>query len=174
MQELLIGLEVEHDIEGFVRGVRKAAGGQPGIEQLIDALRAEYLPVTHPLVRVHPDTGRRLLFLGGTDMRGVKGVTEAESQALIRFLGHHIEDPRFHCRWRWTAGDLAIWDERSTNHRSAGDHFPQPRSIRPSKSGAADPSASRRRTTRSAVPATSDNDLVVRALWMSSAISDMC
>ena len=42
----------------------------------------------------------------------------------------HVADVRFHCRWRWTHGDLAIWDERSTNHRSAADHWPQARSIR--------------------------------------------
>jgi taurine dioxygenase len=57
-------------------------------------------------------------------------MTQEESDLLLGFLQRHIQDPRFHCRWRWQPGDLAIWDERSTNHRSAGDHFPQHRSIR--------------------------------------------
>jgi taurine dioxygenase len=48
----------------------------------------------------------------------------------LDLLSRHIEDPRFHCRWHWQPGDLAVWDERSTNHRSAGDYFPQVRSIR--------------------------------------------
>ena len=63
-------------------------------------------------------------------MRRIDGLTEAESASLLAMLARHLDDARFQCRWRWHPGDLAIWDERSTNHRSAGDHFPQARSIR--------------------------------------------
>lgn len=139
MQELLAGLQVEHDNESFIAGMRTMTAGQPGTDELADALRAKYPSVTHPLVRVHPDTGRRGLFLGGQFMRRIHGMTEAESQVLLQFLTRHIEDPRFHCRWRWQEGDLAIWDERSTNHRAAGDHFPQPRTIRRIEVGGARP-----------------------------------
>ncbi|MET0727083.1 MAG: TauD/TfdA family dioxygenase [Acidimicrobiales bacterium] len=139
MQELLVELEVVHDNESFIAGLLAGGVEQPGIDKMADALRAQYPPVVHPLVRVHPDTGRRLLFLGGGFMRRIQGMTDTESQALLRLLAHHIDDPRFHCRWRWQAGDLAIWDERSTNHRSAGDHFPQPRSIRRIEVGGARP-----------------------------------
>jgi taurine dioxygenase len=130
MQQLLCGLAVVHDNESFIGGLMRKAGDAPGAAELVEKLRANYPPVTHPLVRTHPDTGRQALFLGGRFMRRIVGMTEVESQTVLDFLSRHIADPRFHCRWRWTPGDLAIWDERSTNHRSAGDYFPQVRSVR--------------------------------------------
>jgi taurine dioxygenase len=129
MQRLLAGLEVVHDCQSFVAGMRKKNGG-PSTDLLGKQMIDAYPPVTHPLVRTHPDTKKRSLFLGGQFMRHVNGMYEDESRALLDLLARHIEDPRFHCRWRWQPGDLAIWDERCTNHRSAGDYFPQVRSIR--------------------------------------------
>lgn len=129
MQGLLAGLEVEHDVESFLDGVRLKVRSDD-VNDLIEGMRRTYPAVVHPLVRTHPVTARRALFLGGGFMRRIKGLHENESAALLDFLARHINDARFHCRWRWREGDLAIWDERSTNHRSAADHFPQVRSIR--------------------------------------------
>ena len=53
-----------------------------------------------------------------------------ESRTIVRFLDEHVKDPSFHCRWHWSEGDLAVWDERSTLHRAAADHFPYRRVIR--------------------------------------------
>ena len=102
-----------------------------GIEGLADRLRAAYPEVVHPLVRTHPDSGKRLLYL--TDrgvMNRIAGMQPEESEALLDFLGRHLEQPRFQVRWHWRPGDLAIWDERSTLHRGVSDHFPQRRVIR--------------------------------------------
>jgi len=129
MQEMLAGLEVVHDNTEFIEGVRRKTTNQD-MGDLFDRLRAEYPPVVHPLVRTHPDTGRRVLFLGGYFMRRIVGLHPDESRALLDMLSRHVDDARYQCRWRWTPGDLAVWDERSTNHRSAADHFPQARSIR--------------------------------------------
>ena len=129
MQELLAGLRVVHDNESFIAGLRTRVSG-PEVDALVASLRETYPPVLHPLVRTHPETGRRALFLGGRFMRRIDGMTDTESAPLLRMLVDHIQDPRFHCRWRWTAGDVAIWDERSTNHRSAADHWPQARTMR--------------------------------------------
>jgi len=129
MQEIVSGLEVRHDNSRFVEAFLEKSPA-PGSEEVAERLRTEYPPVVHPLVRTHPDTGRRALFLGGDFMRHVVGLTPLESHALLDLLARHVDDARYHCRWRWTPGDLAVWDERSTNHRSAGDHFPQHRSVR--------------------------------------------
>ena len=139
MQDLLLGLRVEHDAEGFLAGVRASGAGGSSTADLEGAFRSAYPPVAHPLVRVHPATGRRALFLGGSFMSRIQGMNAEESALLLTFLNRHIEDPRFHCRWRWQAGDLAIWDERSTNHRSAGDHFPQARALRRIEVGGSTP-----------------------------------
>ena len=96
----------------------------------VASCRDNFPPVHHPLIRTHPDTGRQALFLGGRFMRRIEELKDAESDTLLQFLSHHIEDPAFHCRWRWTPGDIAIWDERSTNHRNAADYYPQEREIR--------------------------------------------
>ncbi len=86
--------------------------------------------VSHPLVRVHPETGRRALFLCGAFMGGVSGMHAEESDVLLGYLRSLLDDPNLQCRWRWETHDLAMWDERCTNHRAVSDHYPQYRRIR--------------------------------------------
>ena len=129
MQQFVSGLEVAHDNTVFIEAFL-GKNDQPGKEEVAERLRTEYPQVVHPLVRTHPDTGRRALFLGGNFMRHVVGLHPLESRAVLDLLARHVDDARYQCRWRWSPGDLAVWDERSTNHRSAGDHFPQHRAIR--------------------------------------------
>ena len=84
----------------------------------------------HPLVRIHPETGRRALFLCGQFVSGIVGMHPEESDALLALLRSRIHDPNVQCRWHWETHDLAIWDERCTNHRALSDHWPQHRAIR--------------------------------------------
>jgi taurine dioxygenase len=63
-------------------------------------------------------------------MKRIVGLQPAESAAVIEMLEVHATSTPFQVRWSWEEGDLAIWDECTTNHRSAADHFPQRRSIR--------------------------------------------
>lgn len=80
-------------------------------------------PVCQPLVRVHPDTGREALYIG-EGVPAFEGMTPAESRPLIDFLVRHATQPRFTYRHRWRAGDLLIWDNRSTMHLALGDYDP--------------------------------------------------
>lgn len=128
MQTFLSGLSVVHNRDGFSKRMADKAGDHAA--KITAALDAEYPPVTHPLVRVHPETGKRALFYALLNMSHVEGLTAAESRAVLDFVGDHVKEPSFHCRWSWTEGDLAIWDERSTLHRAAADHWPQRRVIR--------------------------------------------
>ncbi len=129
-RSMLSHLRVVHDNTSFLAAVKVKVPPDVYAEHGIDELRTLYPPVTHPLIRTHPVTGRRALFLGGYFMRRVDGLEEAESDALLDFLRAHMDQPRFHVRWRWSEGDVAIWDERSTNHRAVPDHWPQPREVR--------------------------------------------
>jgi len=129
MQERLAGLEVVHDNESFIEAVGRKMGGTEESRKLLGELREAYPPVTQPLIRTHPETGRRAIFWGGDFMKWVVGLGLQESEMLLGFLRDHIGSPRFHCRWSWTPGDLAIWDERSTVHQVVNDHFPQCRSV---------------------------------------------
>lgn len=139
MRALVDPLRVRHDNTSFIEGMLVKHPGLDVPGGIPDQLRAQYPPVVHPLVRTHPVSGRKALFLGGRFMRGIVGMHQDESDALLGFLQQHAADERFQCRWRWTPGDVAIWDERSTNHRSAGDHFPQVREIRRVECGGAVP-----------------------------------
>ncbi len=128
MQEFLCGLTVVHDPEGFIRGVYKKAGDSA--EEIASALRSDYGPVEHPMIRTHPETGKRAILYAERFISHIKDLTPAESDAVLAFVGRHVTDSSLHCRWRWTEGDLAIWDERSTLHRAAADHHPQRRRVR--------------------------------------------
>ncbi|HEV7732409.1 MAG TPA: TauD/TfdA family dioxygenase [Candidatus Binatia bacterium] len=75
---------------------------------------------THPVVRVHPETGERALLLGGFARR-IVGVSEGESAALLRRFRGRVERPENVVRWRWRLGDVAFWDNRSTQHRAIAD-----------------------------------------------------
>jgi taurine dioxygenase len=126
MQSLCGGLTVRHH-----RGDEFDAA----VGRFLDAgqmakLAAAHPPVEHPLVRTHPRTGRQALFVSGLFMDQIVGMSRAESDALLGFLTQHAQDPNFQVRWRWTANDLAVWDERCTNHRALSDHFPRHRVMR--------------------------------------------
>lgn len=130
MQKLLDGLVVLHDNTSFIEGLYTKMGAEQVKKSGIDQrLRDAHPGVNHPLVRTHPETGRRAILFGGGFMRHIVGVSEDENQLLMDFLRRHIDNPHFHCRWQWRPGDLAIWDERSTVHRALSDHFPQRRTM---------------------------------------------
>jgi len=131
MRRFVDGLRVVHDNTSFIESVaEKMPSDQYEALDVGARLRAAFPPVSHPLVRTHPDTGAKALFLAGGFMRFVEGLTSAESDSLLAFLADHLDQHRFHVRWRWSAGDVVIWDERSTNHRGVSDHYPQRREVR--------------------------------------------
>ena len=80
-------------------------------------------PVCQPMVRIHPDTGREALYIGES-ICAFEGMTPAESRPILDFLIHHATQPRFVYRHRWLAGDLIVWDNRSTIHLALGDYDP--------------------------------------------------
>lgn len=83
----------------------------------------------HPVVRVHPESGERALLLGHF-VKSFVGLNSADSQRLFSILQDHITKPENTVRWRWRAGDVAIWDNRSTQHRAVADFGTQRRTLR--------------------------------------------
>ena len=128
VKDFFCSLTVVHSNEGFLERVAQKAGDKS--ETIIEAIKRDYGPVEHPLVRTHPETGKRALLYAEQFIDHVARVGRAESDMVLNFLREHVNDVSLHCRWQWQAGDLAIWDERSTLHRAAADHFPQRRIIR--------------------------------------------
>lgn len=80
----------------------------------------------HPVVRVHPETGERTL-VAGDFVRGFVGLDGHESAALLDLLQRRITVPENTIRWNWAHGDVAIWDNRATQHRAVDDYDDQPR-----------------------------------------------
>jgi len=83
----------------------------------------------HPVVRVHPESGERSL-LAGYFVKSFVGLSGADSQRLLAILQDHITQPENTVRWRWQAGDVAIWDNRATQHRAIADFGRQRRHLR--------------------------------------------
>lgn len=76
----------------------------------------------HPAVLRHPVTGRQMLFLNPTYVTRLEGMTEEESRPLLAAIHAHVTRPEFCCRFRWTPGTLAIWDNLATQHYAVNDY----------------------------------------------------
>lgn len=116
MQHLLEGLNAVHD------------GGKPWSTYGYTAPDTPYPKATHPIIAVHPETGRKMLFVNRGFTTHIAGLPKAESEALLGFLYRHVENPRFMCRFRWQANSIAFWDNRCTQHQAIWDYFPARRS----------------------------------------------
>jgi len=78
-------------------------------------------PAEHPLVHTHPETGRKTLFVDPLRMWCITDLSTDESRAICRFLIEHISKPEFQCRFHWSKGALAVWDNRCTLHQRVDD-----------------------------------------------------
>ena len=76
----------------------------------------------HPVVRVHPETGRKLLNVSSNWVDRMVGLPHDESEELLRFLYEHVKSPEFHCRFRWRRDSVAFWDNRCTQHYVVPDY----------------------------------------------------
>ena len=94
-----------------------ALAARPGAEADAPALAAE-----HPAVRVHPETGRRALYVNPAHTRRFAGFTDEESAPLLGWLFGRQTRPEFTCRFRWTPGALAFWDNRCAQHNAVNDY----------------------------------------------------
>ena len=107
----------------FVDGLRTIHGyGEVTTDALTQTQRKSYSS-EHPLVRVHPESGERVLFVSPAFLKSVIGLSARESQVLLEFLWEHSVRPEFTVRFRWRSGDVAIWDNRATAHLAPEDIF---------------------------------------------------
>jgi len=101
----------------------KADASKTREERLKDAgVEVKVLVGEHPVVRTHPETGRRALYVNIGHTTHFKGWTEEESRPLLEYLWHHQVRPEFTCRFRWQPGSIAFWDNRCVQHNAVNDY----------------------------------------------------
>jgi taurine dioxygenase len=124
LQQLCHTLRALHGMSPhFIRSWQKRHGDDSG------AVIAEHMAgAVLPVVRTHDETGRQALFYSSN--MEVLDVHRAEHEFLVRHFHDLVSDPNRCVRWRWSVGDVAIWDERCTNHRALSDHYPHYRLMR--------------------------------------------
>ena len=117
MRAMLDGLTAIHSVEPVVK--RLGATGQAYGERAREMFGAEH---AHPVVRVHPETGRKALYVNSSWTTRIVELTEAESAKLLDLLFEHIKQPDFCMRWNWSANDMVVWDNRCVQHYAVPDY----------------------------------------------------
>lgn len=122
LQQLLAGLEAEHDFTKSFPAHRHSAS--PAEYQRWQEAAARNPPLRHPVVRTHPLSGRQALFVNEGFTTRLPDLPAQESEALLTFLFRHVTKPEYQVRWRWRENDIAIWDNRVTQHYANADYLP--------------------------------------------------
>ena len=91
------------------------------------SLHEKFPLMEHPVVRTHPETGQRLIYVNTAFTDHIKGMDRAESDTLLKFLYARAAIPEYQCRFRWAPGSIAFWDNRACQHYAASDYFPNTR-----------------------------------------------
>ena len=119
MQKFLSGLKASHESEHFYKGRYKTeSNGEVG---------KAYPSAIHPIIRTHPETGRKAIFVNKFFTTRIDGLQPQESKFILDFLFAHIEKTEFQIRYRWNKNDMAFWDNRCTIHKALWDYFPHER-----------------------------------------------
>ncbi len=113
------GLRAVHDItQPMARAVRAGIFDEARLEKA----REQWPPVEHPVVRTHPVTGRKALFVNGNSTTHIVGLSERENDLILPFLNDHVRSPEYQCRFAWDTNSIAFWDNRTVQHYAVPDY----------------------------------------------------
>ncbi len=123
LQQLISGLEGIHDMKPF----RPLFGKTQEERQKLQNFELMYPPQLHPVVRIHPVSGKKVLFVNPQFTVGINGMEESESRSLLDLLFRQASIPEYQFRHHWQPHTIAMWDNRSTQHYAVHDYYPQRR-----------------------------------------------
>ncbi len=123
MQQLIDGLQAVHDFKPF----KALFGSSEADRRTLQDFELRYPSQLHPVVRIHPVTGRRVLFVNPQFTLAIRGMEERESRSLLDTLFQQAYTPEYQYRHRWEPHTLVVWDNRSTQHYAVHDYYPQRR-----------------------------------------------
>ena len=127
LRRLLDGLTAQHSVAKSFPPERWQ--NDPAFKERYERAVAKHPPVDHPVVRTHPVSRRKGLFVNEGFTTHINGVKPRESEALLKFLFALAGQPEFTLRWSWTIGDVAFWDNRNTQHYAVADYLPERRTM---------------------------------------------
>jgi taurine dioxygenase len=127
LRRFLDGLTAQHSVAKSFPAERWQ--NDPAFKERYERAVARHPPVDHPVVRTHPVSRRKGLFVNEGFTTHINGIKPRESEALLEFLFAHAGRPEFTLRWRWTVGDVAFWDNRNTQHYAVADYLPERRTM---------------------------------------------
>jgi len=119
MQKFLSGLKASHESEHFYKGRYQN-------KNEVDSNK-EYPSAIHPIVRTHPETKKKAIFVNKFFTTHIEGLEDQESKLILDYLFSHIEKTEFQIRYKWNKNDMAFWDNRCTIHKALWDYFPNER-----------------------------------------------
>jgi taurine dioxygenase len=125
MQQFISGLEAVHDFKPF----RNLFDSDPESIAKLRTFEDRYPPAVHPVVRTHPVSGRKVIFVNPQFTLAIKGMDEAESRAVLELLFHQAEIPEYQYRHHWAPDTLMLWDNRSVQHYAIHDYYPNRRKL---------------------------------------------
>jgi taurine dioxygenase len=123
MKELISGLEAIHDLKPF----KTLIGNTEEDRKKLQHFELLYPPQIHPVVRVHPVSGRKVLFVNPQFTIAIKDMDEREARSLLDTLFYQALIPEYQFRLHWAPHTIAMWDNRSTQHYAVNDYYPQRR-----------------------------------------------
>jgi taurine dioxygenase len=127
MRRLLDGLTAQHSVAKSFPPERWQ--NDPAFKDRYERAVAKHPPVTHPVVRTHPVSRRKGLFVNEGFTTHINELEPRESETLLRFLYSHVARQEFTIRWRWSVDDVAFWDNRNTQHYAVADYLPERRTM---------------------------------------------
>lgn len=119
------GAVAVHDFTHFRAGMRKRGLSEEQIEEM----NRKYPMAEHPVVRTHPETGRKCIYVNAAFTLHIVGMEKAESDALLAHLYAQAAIPEYQCRFRWSPNAIAFWDNRASQHYAASDYWPAVRKM---------------------------------------------
>lgn len=120
MKEMLDGMIAIHTARGPFAPDGRSKSNWKNMQ--VETSEKAYEEMEHPVIRTHPETGRKLLFVNRTFTTRFKDMTEQESAPLLEYLFRHASQELFTCRFRWTHGAVAFWDNRAVLHYALNDY----------------------------------------------------
>ena len=127
MKAYLVNKQAINDFMKLHGSPKKARSWEGENWERMEKSRRANPPVAHPMVKVHPVTGLKSLYISESFTASVVGLGEDESKGLLDMLNRHCARPEFQCRFHWRPGSMAFWDNRATQHYAVADYWPERR-----------------------------------------------